>query len=131
MTRPGGPPALRRPGAQFAGAILYVRDVARSVEFYERAFGLTRRLIQADGTYAELETGAITLAFALADPVPGYWRPAGPVIALTAPDVPAAYVRAVTAGAAEVARPAHQPRGRPAGYVRDLDGMLVEIASPR
>lgn len=126
---------------QFAYTILYVQDVAQSVSFYEQAFGLTRRFVHESGTYAEMETGATTLAFAQADFMRGNLPagfqpndpgrpPAGLEIAFTTPDVPAAYVRAVTAGAAEVARPALKPWGQQVGYVRDRDGVLVEIASP-
>ncbi len=35
--------------------ILHVPDVALAVAFYERAFGLVRRLIHDSGQYAEME----------------------------------------------------------------------------
>ena len=41
-----------------------VSDVAASLHFHERAFGLTRRFLHESGTYGELDTGATTLAFA-------------------------------------------------------------------
>jgi catechol 2,3-dioxygenase-like lactoylglutathione lyase family enzyme len=44
--------------------ILYVKDVPRSVAFYEDAFGLTRRFVHEAGMYAEMDTGATTLSFA-------------------------------------------------------------------
>ncbi|MGH2373808.1 MAG: VOC family protein [bacterium] len=59
--------------------ILYVKDVAKVVSFYEAAFGLARRFVHESGQYAEIETRAT-------------W---GQIVA----------------------------------YVRDLDGVLVEIAS--
>ena len=49
---------------KFAYTILYVRDAARSLAFYETAFGLQRRFLHESGTYGELETGTTTLAFA-------------------------------------------------------------------
>ena len=52
---------------RFGYTILYVADVAGSVEFYERAFGLERRLLHGSGQYAELETGSTALAFAALD----------------------------------------------------------------
>jgi len=45
--------------------ILYVPDVAASLAFFERAFGLKRRFLHETGTYGELDTGATTLAFAV------------------------------------------------------------------
>ena len=39
-------------------------DVAATIEFYERAFGFSRRFVAEDGDYAELATGETTLSFA-------------------------------------------------------------------
>ncbi|MDQ3943293.1 MAG: VOC family protein, partial [Actinomycetota bacterium] len=49
---------------RFAYTIAYVRDVERSVTFYEQAFGLQRRFVDDSGQYAEMETGETTLSFA-------------------------------------------------------------------
>ena len=43
--------------------ILYVSDVRATIDFYERAFGVNRRMVK-DEDYAELDTGATVLAFA-------------------------------------------------------------------
>ena len=45
-------------------SMIRVLDEARSVAFYEDAFGLTRRFVHEAGMYAEMDTGATTLAFA-------------------------------------------------------------------
>lgn len=50
-------------------------------------------------------------------------------IALTTGDVAAAFQRALGVGAARVAEPKVKPWGQTVAYVRDLDGILVEIAS--
>jgi hypothetical protein len=42
---------------RFGYTILYVEDVSRAIEFYERAFGLARRFVSDDATYGEMETG--------------------------------------------------------------------------
>ena len=44
--------------------ILYVPDVATSLSFFEKAFGLSRRFLHESGDYGELATGETTLAFA-------------------------------------------------------------------
>ncbi|MBW4474630.1 MAG: VOC family protein [Stenomitos rutilans HA7619-LM2] len=49
---------------KFAYTILYVKDVAQAIAFYDRAFGLKQRFMDESGQYAEMETGATTLAFA-------------------------------------------------------------------
>lgn len=123
---------------RFKYTILYVRDVGRSVSFYERAFGLERRFIHESGQYAEMETGATALAFAsnelAAGNFPGDFRrndpqqpPAGLEVAFVAGDVGSAYRAAVEAGATATAEPKTKPWGQTVAYVRDPDGVLVEI----
>lgn len=120
--------------------IVYVADVAGTVAFYEKAFGLERRFIAEGGVYGELETGSTALAFASNDLVEGqglsYIRndvsrdPAGIEIALVAEDVPAALARAKKAGARVIQEPKQKPWGQTVAYVRDLNGVLVELCTP-
>lgn len=125
----------------FGYTILYVNDVARSVAFYEAAFDLQRRFVHEAGQYAEMATGATTLSFAANELAElglpqGFRRnnpaepPAGIEIAFTTTDVPAAFARAVGAGAVAVAEPVTKPWGQTVAYVRDLDGVLVELCTP-
>ncbi len=113
-------------------------DNDRAVDFYERAFGLERRFVHDSGTYAELETGPTALAFASeeATPTRGAFAPnrrsakaAGVEVGLVVDDVPAAFERAVAAGAEAVLTPTEKPWGQIVSYVRDLDGFLVEICT--
>jgi catechol 2,3-dioxygenase-like lactoylglutathione lyase family enzyme len=121
--------------------ILYVRDVAGSVAFYEEAFGLKRRFIHEAGMYAEMDTGATTLSFAAnglaKSNLPCGFRendpsgpPAGFEVALTTADVQAAYDQALVAGAVPLAAPASKPWGQIVAFVRDKDGIIVELCSP-
>ena len=125
---------------RFAYAIAYVRDVERSVAFYEQAFSLQRRFVDESGQYAEMETGETTLAFASnelgASNLPGGFRrndpaepPAGVEIAFLTEDVNAAFRIALEAGATSVTEPITKPWGQTVAYVRDRDGMLIEIGS--
>ena len=125
----------------FAYAILYVADVARSLEFYERAFGFTRRFLHESGTYGELETGTTTLSFASLALAEGNFpggvtpssreaRPAASELAFATGDVAAAFAKAVEAGAFAAAAPKQKPWGQTVAWVRDLDGHLVELCSP-
>jgi catechol 2,3-dioxygenase-like lactoylglutathione lyase family enzyme len=122
---------------RFGYTILYVADVAASLDFYEAAFGLERRLLHESGQYAELETGATALAFAshelAAENVPGHSAAAGGdgfEICLVTEEVATAYRHAVEAGAEAVSEPDSKPWGQEVAYVRDPDGVLIEIASP-
>ncbi len=123
--------------------ILYVNDVAASLAFYEKAFGLARRFFHDDHgkAYGELETGATRLAFASVALAREHLKqevtaaapdksPLGVEIALTTPDVPAGFKRAVDAGATAVSQPATKPWGQTVAYVRDNSGFLVEICTP-
>ena len=123
---------------QFGYVILYVPDVAASVGFYERAFGVKRRFLHESGAYAELETGATALAFASETSTPTAHvitrcRPAAPApaaeVAFVTDDVQAAYDHALAAGAHGVVAPVAKPWGQVVSYVRDLDGFLVELCS--
>ena len=126
---------------KFGYTILYVKDVQRAVAFYEDAFGLDRKFVHEAGMYAEMDTGATTLAFAayglaksnlpcgfeengLSKP------PAGFEIAFVTDDVPAAYQRAVAAGATAVSAPAAKPWGQIVAFLRDKDGITIELCSP-
>jgi uncharacterized glyoxalase superfamily protein PhnB len=122
--------------------ILYVENVAATLDFYEQAFGLARRFFHDDDgkAYGELETGATRLAFAslaLAEEHLGQ-RPMMPdpagaplsfEIALVTGDVAALYARATGAGAAAVSAPAVKPWGQTVAYVRDPSGYLVELCT--
>ncbi len=126
---------------RFGFTILYVEDVPRSLDFYERALGLERRFLHESGDYGELETGATALAFAThelaASNLPGVYdgatdnggRPPFEVCFVTE-DVEGAYGRAVQAGADAVTEPKTKPWGQDVAYVRDPDGNLIELASP-
>ena len=88
-----------------------------------------------------METGQTALAFASNELAqsnfPAGFRPNDPSqppaaieIAFTTEDVPAAYTQAVKYGSAAITAPETKPWGQVVAYVRDLNGVLVEIASP-
>ena len=123
---------------QFGYTILYVDDVASTLDFYGKAFGLATRYTHESGSYGELETGATALAFvshALLRQIgktpqaPVLDRPTSE-IALVTDDVAAAVKRAVDAGATLVQDAAAMPWGQTIAYVGDRNGFLVEICTP-
>lgn len=121
------------------GIVIWVSDVPATVDFYRDAFGLSVRWMRGEGDYAQLETGSVLLQFAAEsaapttgadirpnrahDPVPGFQ------LALAADDVHVAFATAVRAGATVVAEPEVKPWGQTIAYVRDLQGVLVELAT--
>ena len=123
--------------------IFYVNDVAASLAFYEKAFGLARRFFHDDNgkAYGELETGATRLAFVSLVLAQEHLKqeivaaapdkaPLGVEIALTTPDVPALFARAVKAGATAISEPTTKPWGQTVAYLRDNSGHLVELCTP-
>jgi lactoylglutathione lyase len=124
---------------RFGYTILYVADVAASLDFYERAFDQRRAMLHESGQYGELDTGETTLAFAshelAAANLPQAFRP--PIaqetpfeVCFVTDDVGAAHKRALAAGASPVSEPQRKPWGQEVAYVRDPDGTLIELATP-
>jgi catechol 2,3-dioxygenase-like lactoylglutathione lyase family enzyme len=118
--------------------IVYVPDVQKALDFYQRAFGLEERFVHESGQYGELETGATALAFAdetatvachAFEPNRKTNKAAGAEVAFVVQDVKAATVRAVEAGATQVVPPTKKPWGQTIAYVRDLNGFLVELCT--
>ncbi len=125
---------------KFSYTILYVKDVVQSVTFYEQAFGLKQQFIHESKQYAEMETGGTTLAFASNELAKsnlpqGFQEnslsnlPAGIEVGFVTDDVAAAFSHAIETGAVVVVDPKVKPWGQTVAYVRDLDGILIEIAS--
>ena len=124
---------------KFGYTILYVKDVEKTVAFYESAFGLKRKFVHESG-YGEMDTGETKLAFASVELATSNGvsfaqaNSEGPApaveVAFVTEDVQAAFAVAVKAGAVPVAAPKQKPWGQTVGYVRDLNGFLVEICSP-
>ena len=126
---------------KFGYTIVYVSDVAKTLNFYNTAFGFETRFMHESGEYAELSTGETVLAFAshhvgASNFSKGYVKltdmekPAGFELAFVTDDVEKAVLKAVSAGATLVADPVDKPWGQIVGYVRAPDGTLLELCTP-
>ena len=126
---------------KFGYTILYVEDVTKSVEFYEEAFGFSRKFVSPENDYGELLVGDTTLSFAsisLAKTIlkAGFLesslaqKPFGIEIGFTTENVAETVSSAVKSGATIVENPIEKPWGQIVAYVRDLDGFLIEICTP-
>jgi len=134
---------MNPPSVSLGYVILYVDDVAASLDFYEKAFGLTRRFLHDDNgkAYGELETGATRLAFASVSIAHETLKqevvttapdkpPLAAEIALVTVEIEALYKRATDAGATPLLSPTKKPWGQIVAYVRDNAGHLVELCTP-
>ncbi|KAG6620971.1 hypothetical protein I3843_13G083200 [Carya illinoinensis] len=125
----------------FAYTVVYVKDVAKSVAFYAKAFGHSVRRLDESHRWGELESGQTTIAFTTlhqheTDDLTGAVQTARssgqrqPVeVCFAYPDVDAAYKRAVENGAVPVSEPETKEWGQKVGYVRDMDGIVVRMGS--
>ncbi len=126
---------------RFAGAAVYVDDVPAVLDFYRRAFDLETRFFDEEYQYGELDTDSAILGFASHELgemlMPGrYQSPrqgkgrSDVEIAFFTTDVPAAFARAVAAGAVVVAEPREMPWGPTVAYLRSIEGTLIGLSTP-
>ncbi len=126
---------------KFAYTILYVQDVTKAVEFYEDAFGFSRKFVSPENDYGELLVGETTLSFAStvlakSNLTDGFiesnlvTKPFGIEIGFTTENIEETILKAVNAGATVVENPKTKPWGQIVAYIRDLDGFLIEICTP-
>jgi lactoylglutathione lyase len=126
---------------KFTYTILYVKDVAKSITFYEQAFGFVRKFITPDNSYGELLTGETTISFATIDLAnsnlsAGFTesnpevKPFGIELGFATADVQITVDAAISAGAILVEDLKVKPWGQSVAYVRDIDGFLIEICTP-
>jgi lactoylglutathione lyase len=122
-------------GPSLGWIVLYVDDVAATVDRFVTAFGLTARFVTPDGDYGELDTGSTTLgvcARSLAADSAGI--DVGPPnlgfnITLVTDDVPAAYARALEHDMTALKEPTTKPWGQTVSYVTTPEGFIVELAT--
>ncbi|MFH6987429.1 VOC family protein [Flavobacterium collinsii] len=126
---------------KFGYTILYVEEVEKSVSFYEKAFGFSRKFVTPEGDYGELSTGETTISFAskklaaqnLKD---GFIeskpeeKPFAIELGFVTDNVEDLVAKATSSGALLVNEPTQKPWGQIVAYVRDLDGFLIEICTP-
>lgn len=118
--------------------ILYVNNVADSVAFYQKAFGINNRFIHESGDYAEMDTGEVTLAFCAhnlaKDIVKQHYVKAsqgqliGSQISFEPEHLEEAYELALENGAKSIMPPEIKPWGWKSAILMDLDGHIVELA---
>lgn len=126
---------------KFAYTILYVPNVQESLNFYERAFGFKIKFVSPQGDYGELICGETTLSFASnelgeANLKQGFQKadsqakPWGVELAFSSEEVEADFQRALEGGATLYEEIKQKPWGQKVGYLRDLNGFLIEMCSP-
>lgn len=126
---------------KYGYTILYVENVKETINFYEKAFGFTPKFITPENDYGELISGETTIAFASHELEKSNFKeelmkantsnkPFGIEMAFVSENIEADFKRAVDMGATEFEPLKEKPWGQKVGYVRDINGFLIEICSP-
>ena len=126
--------------AQFKYTILYVKDVASTVEFYETAFGLERGFITPEADYGEVNTGNTALSFANmelgnSNIKSGFItsskdnKPFGIELAFVTENIEQTWTQAIEAGATVLEEIETKSWGQKVGYLKDPNGFLLEICT--
>jgi len=122
----------------FAYTILYVKDVQKSVTFYEKAFDLKKKFITPEGDYGEILSGGTTIAFATIELANANLKNGFQVMApedgielgFTTENPKELMEKVISAGGSIYEPLAKKPWGQEVGYVRDIDGFLLEVCTP-
>ena len=125
----------------YAYTILYVEDVEKTIVFYENAFGFQKKFITPENDYGELISGETTIAFASTELGNSNFKngfkklsvdqkPNGIEMAFTTENIENDFNKAIKAGAMEYEPIIEKPWGQKVGYLRDINGFLIEICTP-
>jgi len=119
--------------------LIYVDDVENTMNFYAKAFGLKKSFLHESKEYGEMQTGDTKLGFVGHKTAASHGfkykkitkkdKAPGIEIGFIAKDVKTAFAKAVKAGATATSKPVTKPWGQIVSYVRDCNGLLVEICS--
>lgn len=126
---------------KYAYTILYVENVLETIEFYEKAFGFSRKFITPENDYGELVSGETTISFASIDlgnynfkkgfdKITPTEKPFGVEMAFTTENIETDFQNAINFGATEFEPLTEKPWGQKVGYLRDNNGFLIEICTP-
>ncbi|NRD18434.1 VOC family protein [Winogradskyella eckloniae] len=126
---------------KYAYTILYVADVEKTLAFYNTAFGFQKKFMTPEHDYGELVSGETTIAFAANELGQSNFKngfekldlnkkPNGIEMAFTTKHIEDDFARAIKAGAIQYEPIIEKPWGQKVGYLRDINGFLIEICTP-
>ncbi|MEM6642408.1 MAG: VOC family protein [Bacteroidota bacterium] len=125
---------------KYGYTIFYVDSVEKSIQFYENAFGFNRKFVTPEKDYGELISGETTIAFASLDLgrsnlSDGFDQidpetTIGMEMAFITKDIENDFQKALEAGAIKCEDVKEKPWGQKVGYVKDINGILIEICTP-
>lgn len=126
---------------KYGYTIFYVAQVEDTLQFYEDAFGFSRKLLTPEKDYGELVSGETTIAFASIElgrsnfkkgfkPIDATENPIGLEMAFVSENIESDFQKAIVAGAKVYEAIIQKPWGQKVGYLLDNNGILIEICTP-
>jgi uncharacterized glyoxalase superfamily protein PhnB len=126
---------------KYSYTILYVENVIETIEFYEKAFGFSRKFITPENDYGELISGETAISFASIklgnsnfkngfEKITNSEKPFGVELVFTSESIETDFQNAINSGAIEFEPLTEKPWGQKVGYVRDNNGFLIAICTP-
>ncbi len=126
---------------QYAYTILYVKDVPQTIAFYRKALGFEQKFLSPENDYGEIISGATTLAFASLELGKSNFKkgfresnleekPFGIELAFTSAEVERVMENALDNGAILLEEITPKPWGQKVGYIRDINGFIIELCTP-
>lgn len=126
---------------EFAYTIIYVSDVEKTIAFYEKAFGFSKKFITPEKDYGELLSGQTTISFASLELAKSNFTSQVEAIAtgnkvqavelaFTSTNIEVDFAKAIEAGAKLFEPLVEKPWGQKVGYLLDLNGFLIEVCTP-
>ena len=125
---------------KYTYTILYVENVTRSIEFYEKSFGFSRKFVTEENDYGEIITGETTISFASKNLANSNLKngfiesdlknkPFGMELGFVTENVAETIKSAKNNGGIIIEEPKQKPWGQIVAYIRDIDGFLIEICT--
>ena len=131
---------------KYAYTIFYVPNVPATIAFYEKAFGFQKKFVTPEQDYGELFTGETTISFASLElgrsnfgkvndggafePITPNGKPPGMEMAFITENIQQDFQKAIDAGATKYVDIKTKPWGQQVGYLRDINGAIIEICTP-
>ena len=125
---------------KYTYTILYVENVTKSIEFYIKSFGFSRKFVTGENDYGEIITGETTISFASKNLANSNLKngfiesdlknkPFGIELGFVTENVAETIESVKNNGGIIIEEPKQKPWGQIVAYIRDLDGFLIEICT--
>lgn len=125
---------------KYTYTILYVENVTKSIEFYIKSFGFSRKFVTEENDYGEIITGETTISFASKNLANSNLKngfiesdlknkPFGIELGFVTENVAETIESVKNNGGIIIEEPKQKPWGQIVAYIRDLDGFLIEICT--